>query len=508
MDFLDKIDSYAAESNKIAQIYRDSILTYKELKEKSDALACYIIEKYGQDKTPILIYGHKQHEMLISFLACSKAGHAYIPVDVTFPSARVNDIIESSGSKLFINIGELEYDSKTLEILNVNEVNNIMEKYKGETPDRKYRVEHDDNYYILYTSGSTGKPKGVQITKGCLATFMEWFLKYAEVSQGKDVIIDQPSYSFDLSVVNVYVGLYKGNTLYTIDKKMVESFQELYDHLGKSNIATWVATPSFTDMCMLDDKFNRELLPNLERMIFSGEVLPKKLAHRLFERFPGVKIVNGYGPTEATVFVDAVEVTPEIMSTDKSIPIAFNMEGGTLLVIDEAGKEVAVGEKGEFIIIGDTVSPGYYNNEEITKKVFFKVEENGVIKRGYKTGDLVYKDVDGYIYYCGRKDFQIKLNGYRMEIEDIENNIRKLELINNAVIFPVYKDDKVANLTAFVTLKEKNEEKEFKMVLKIKEELKRLIPAYMVPKNIKIKEQLPTNSNGKVDRKKLMEELR
>lgn len=507
MDFIDLIDSYSDEDSKIAQIYRDSMLTYKELKTKSDALACYLIEKFGQDKSPILIYGHKQNEMLVSFLACTKAGHAYIPVDVTFPSARVNDIIESAGSKILLNIGNLEYKSDSLDVINIDEINEIVGKRKGNIPDSKYKVKQNENYYIIYTSGSTGKPKGVQITKECIETFMRWFTKSCELTGIEKIVMNQVSYSFDVSVISIYIGLSTGKTLYVIDKDMVENYQEFFDNLRKSNISLWVSTPSLIEMCMLDESFNSELLPNLQKVILAGEVLTKKLLSNIYKRFPNVKVINGYGPTEATVLATAVEITDEIMKSDKPIPIGYGIEGGKIIFLDNDGKEVADGEKGELVIVGSSVSVGYYNNEEQTKKAFFTIEENGKLMRAYKTGDLAFRDIDGLIYYSGRKDFQIKLNGYRIEIEDIENNIRKLDSINNVVVLPVYREEKISHLMAYITLTEKTEEKEFKVAQKIKEELKKLIPSYMVPRTIKIRQEFPINSNGKINRKLLMEEL-
>lgn len=507
MDLIDKIDSYFKEKDKIAEIHRNSKMTYKELKEKSDALACYIIEKFGKDKTPILVYGHKQHEMLISFLACSKAGHAYIPIDITFPSSRIKDIIESCGSKLLLNIGNLEYGFSNIENISLENLNNIIKEYSGKTPDRGYRVQEDDNYYILYTSGSTGKPKGVQITKKCIETFMVWFTKSCELNSKDKIVMNQVSYSFDVSVISIYIGLSTGTTLYVIDKDMVENYQDLFNNFNNSNIALWVSTPSFVEMCLLDESYNAKLMPNMEKMILAGEVLTKKLINRVYERFPGIKIINGYGPTETTVLAAAVEISNEIMKSDKPVPIGYAIDSGRVMILDESGREAEPGEKGELIVIGDNVSIGYYNNEEQTRKAFFMIEEDGKLRRCYRTGDLVYKGSDDLIYYCGRKDFQIKLNGYRIEIEDIENNIRRLEYVSNAVVLPVYKDDKIAYLAAYVSLNKETEEKEFKIALKIKEDLKKLIPSYMVPRAIKVKKRFPINSSGKINRKLLMEEL-
>lgn len=509
MDFINEIENFALDSTRIAQIYDDTQLTYKELKNYSDALASFIIDKYSNDKTPILIYGHKEHEVLVSFFACSKSGHAYIPIDITFPSGRVIDIIESSGAKLLINISGISIKNTDIEILSLQDIRFIFSNYKGKIPDLEYKVKEDDNYYILYTSGSTGKPKGVQITKRCINTFIDWFSKSCSISNNKDIIMNQVSYSFDVSVISIYIGLLMGKTLFVIDKDMTNNFQLLFSAFRKSRISLWITTPAFAEMCLIDESFNNNLLPHLEKMIFAGEVLTKKLLSELYKRFPGIKIINGYGPTEATVLATAVEINEEMIENDLPIPIGYPIESGKLIVISEKGTALPCGKKGELIIIGDSVSPGYFNNNEMTKKHFFTIKDGQKDRRAYRTGDIAYIDKNNLIYYCGRKDFQIKLNGYRIEIEDIENNLRKLDSINNTVVFPVYNsENKISHLTAFVTLNSHSEEKEFKLVMQIKEGLKNLVPSYMVPRTIKIKDSFPINTNGKINRKLLMEELK
>ena len=143
----------------------------------------------------------------------------------------------------------------------------------------------------------------------------------------------------------------------------------------------------------------------------------------------------------------------------------------------------------------------------MTNKVFFNKLVNGEVYRGYRTGDVAYYD-NGILYYCGRKDFQIKLNGFRIEIEDIENNLRKVSNINNCVVLPVYRDEKISHLSSFVTLKEDNGLSSLKNSILIKDELKKYIPSYMIPRNIKVIKEFPINTNGKIDRKKLMEEFK
>lgn len=509
MNLLNTIDEICMNnSDQICEVYEDSKLNYGDLKKYSDALARYIISEYKEDKSPIVIYGHKDHEMIISFLACSKSGHAYIPIDTTFPKDRIKDILESSKPKLFINVGNIDIDSFDGKMLSKEDLNSIFNKFSGLEPEKAFSIKENDVYYMLYTSGSTGKPKGVQITYKALKTFIEWFLPYCKTSEDKNVFLNQVSYSFDVSVISVYIGLLLKKTLYVIDKKMTANFKDLFKNLSKSKIAMWISTPSFAEMCVVDNSFNRTLLPCLEKMFFAGEVLSKKLVSSLYERFGDISIINGYGPTEATVLVTAIELTKTMLNNENPIPIGYGMTNSKVMLVDEAGNEIKADDtKGEIYVVGDNVSIGYYNNDTMNKKHFFTVQTETGIKHGYKTGDLSYKK-DGVFYYCGRKDFQIKLNGFRIELEDIENNLRKLDYISNAIVLPVKHEEKISYIAAFVKLNECTDEKEFKVAMKIKNDLSKSLPSYMVPRKIKLIDKFPINTNGKIDRKTLQEDLK
>lgn len=506
MNIIDEIDSKSSTC-KIAHIYRDTVMTYSELHEKSDALASFLIDKFGKDNTPIVVFGHKQNEMIICFLACVKAGHAYVPVDESFPDGRVKDIIEGSCTKLIFGISKIKSGLTNVEILDIDGINKVIKNYLGCIPDKSYLVKPDDTYYILYTSGSTGKPKGVQITLSCIESFIRWGLKLCKLKEGKHyTFMNQVPFSFDVSVMDTYLAFVSGSTSFSIDKEMISNPKELFDYLKKSNIDIWVSTPSFAEMCLADSSFNSALLSHVETFMFCGETLPNTCVQMLKSRFKGARVINTYGPTETTVAVTAVEVDDEL-NKKSPLPIGRAKDGCMIKIVDSSNKEVPDGQKGEIIIIGDSVGKGYYRNDDMTKKVFFTININGKNEKCYKTGDAGYIK-DGMVYYCGRIDFQVKLNGYRIEPEDIENNIRKIDFISNCAVIPVVRNDKVEYLAAFVSLSKKFDEKEFKIGMQIKSELKKNLPVYMIPRKIVIKDKLPMNTNGKVNRKLLLEEIK
>lgn len=494
-----------AETDRIALSCDGQSMSYRELDNVSEAIAAFILKEFGDDRTPIVLYGNKENIMMAVMMAALKSGRAYIPIDISYPKERVEAIMAEVHPKVLFDLSENNEFSGT-KVLKKTEIDTIIQEYGQCKVGMENWVKEDENAYILFTSGSTGKPKGVQISSNNLDNFVDWIGEYLKLDESEEVFMNQAAYSFDLSVTSIYPGLCYGKTLHGFSKNTLSNLKNMFDDMSKSNINLWVSTPSFAGMCVVEDSFNSEMLPELKAMVFVGEVLPKTLCEELLNRFPNTRVINGYGPTEATVAVSINDMSKELLLCEGSLPIGYPMKNSVVKICDENGNEVADGEKGEIIIVGPSVSRGYFNNEEKTNESFFYDDYRGKKCRAYKTGDLGYYS-DGNLYYCGRKDFQIKLNGYRIEIEDIENNLIKVSNVKNAAVVPVNKDDKIAYLTAFVELKEDNGLSGLKNGIAIKKELGTLIPSYMIPRNIKIIKSFPTNVNGKIDRKKLLEAI-
>lgn len=361
-------------------------------------------------------------------------------------------------------------------------------------------VKDEDICYILFTSGSTGEPKGVPICKRNLVNFSTWFSKYFSPYMINKATINQAPYSFDLSVIGLYVCLPLGNYLVNIDKDMSGNFPLLDEYIEKYKPNIWISTPSFMKMCMYDQQFLELTRSSIEEIIFDGEVLTKDLAKDLLVWYKDAKLINAYGPTEATVAISACEITAEMLMQAQELPIGYLIDDGEIEIkqdyVSELGDVV-----GELYISSHSVARGYYNSSSETEKVF-STDTCGL--RRYNTGDLVYMR-DGLLYYVGRKDFQIKLNGYRIEVNDIEANLQKLDYISSNCVVPVKENNKVIFLCAFVVLCDGQKENDLKMSIRIKHDLAHKLPAYMVPKKIIFMDELPLNINGKIDRKMLLE---
>ncbi|QHI72976.1 D-alanine--poly(phosphoribitol) ligase subunit DltA [Aminipila terrae] len=502
MNILEKVRHYACiQPLAKAMVSDEEEITYQQLDLLSDYLATYLEQICGENREPIAVYGHKSVYMLICMLACVKSGRAYCPIDVSVPDMRTQLILNKMESPVVLATEDLNCESHR--IIDKEEIKRIIElQTKGISSDKW--VKADETFYIIFTSGSTGEPKGVQITSNCLNNYLDWSVMLGSTWKDKigNVFLNQAPFSFDLSVMDLYTCLASGGTLWALTKSVQSDFKLLMESLGNSHAGIWVSTPSFAEICLADKQFNEALMPDLQIFLFCGETLTKDTAAKLLERFPRASVINTYGPTESTVAVTDVTITREICAAHSSLPVGKSKPGTIIEIRNDTGQVVKDGEKGEIVIIGNTVSSGYYKSPELSQKAFFEEEKGSHILRGYHTGDEGYQK-DGMLYYCGRMDLQVKLHGYRIEIEDIENNLLKLGEIQRAVVIPnISREGKTKSLSAYVIYKGMISEP-FNTALELKEKLKEFLPDYMIPKKFVFLDEFPITNNGKIDRKLL-----
>lgn len=479
--------------------------SYATLKSDSDALAAHLEQLGLTEKSPILVFGGLEYPMLASFLAASKTGHAYIPVDSHSALDRIEAILEVAQPELVISLADFPIHTD-LQVISADDLKEIFESklpYEMKTP-----VLGDDNYYIIFTSGTTGKPKGVQISHDNLLSFTNWMIEDDVFSlPERPQMLAQPPYSFDLSVMYWAPTLATGGTLYALPADIIADFGSLFKHIAQLPVQIWTSTPSFAEMAMLSEDFCAERMPSLTHFYFDGEELTVATAQKLRSRFPEARIVNAYGPTEATVALSAVAVTDEMMATAKRLPIGYPKPDSPTFIIDDMGQEVPQGQQGEIIVTGPAVSKGYLNNPERTQAAFF--EFHGL--PAYHTGDVGSFNEEGLLLYGGRMDFQIKFNGYRIELEEVSQHLNKSKYVKMAVAVPRYnKQHKVQNLLAYIVLEDGVSE-EFanprEITKAIKEDIKDYMMSYMMPSKFLYKEDLPLTPNGKIDIKGLINEV-
>ena len=480
--------------------------TYGDLKKDSDSLAAQIDRLGLLDKSPVVVFGGQEYEMLATFVALTKSGHAYIPIDSHSALERVAAIVEVAEPSLIIAINDFPLADVAAPIFSAEQVQTAFRE--GASYELSHPVQGDDNYYIIFTSGTTGKPKGVQISHNNLLSFTNWMITDKEfATPERPQMLAQPPYSFDLSVMYWAPTLALGGTLFALPSAVTQDFKQLFETILSLPIAIWTSTPSFADMALLSDDFNSQKLPQLTHFYFDGEELTVKTAQKLRDRFPQARIINAYGPTEATVALSAVAVTDEMLQNCKRLPIGYTKADSPTFVIDEEGRKVPNGQQGEIIVCGPAVSKGYLNNPEKTAEAFFEFE--GL--PAYHTGDVGSMTDEGLLLYGGRMDFQIKFNGFRIELEDVSQNLNKSKYVESAVAVPRYnKDHKVQNLLAYVILKDgvaEQFEREIDITKAIKEDLQDIMMSYMMPSKFLYRETLPLTPNGKIDIKGLISEV-
>ena len=485
MNFLEQIDRWAvAAPNAIAHVSGDQTLSHGELRWRSDALAAHLTKRFGDDHAPIAVLGHREPEMLIAFLGAVKSRRPYVPLDTALPQQRTDKILAISRPALLLTPED------------------IAKLSSSAAPAPATRIQRDDPFYILFTSGSTGEPKGVIITLGCLEHFVAWMLEEQKFIPLGETFLNTAPFSFDLSVMDLFCSLATGGTLFSISRDLVANPKMLYRALANSGATTWVSTPSFAQMCLVEEKFAEAMLPRIRRFLFCGETLAAQTAARLLDRFPQAQVWNTYGPTETTVATSSVRIDHSILEKYSALPVGRAMPGTDVFVVNGTGETLPANERGEIVIAGPNVSPGYLGRPDLTAAAFF--EHRG--KHAYRTGDQG-RFRDGLLFFEGRMDEQIKLNGYRIELGDVEANLLALASVRDAVVIPVIKNSAPQSLAAFVVLSGRTEASHFELTQALRRQLGERLPVYMLPRKFVFRDAFPLTANGKVDRARLAESL-
>jgi D-alanine--poly(phosphoribitol) ligase subunit 1 len=253
-------------------------------------------------------------------------------------------------------------------------------------------------------------------------------------------------------------------------------------------------------MCLANRRFDERTLSKVKRFLLCGEALPPSIVAELFERFPRAEVWNMYGPTEATVVTTSVRIDRLMLARYSSLPIGFAKTRTRIDICDPAGRQLPAGERGEIVIIGPNVSPGYLNRPDADERAFYWVD--GL--RAYRTGDAGHVE-DDMVFFDGRLDDQIKLHGFRIEPGDVESHLAALPDVQHAVVIPVARDGRVESLQAFVILARQPDASPFEIANALRIRLAERIPAHMLPSRIRLLQTFPMTVNGKVDRRKLAE---
>lgn len=466
---------------KIAVEYGKNAITYEELNRKVNALALQLRQIGIEPDDRIAVMTSQKVETIIGILAVLRSGGAYIPIDSDNPMERVEYILNDAAPKVILTTDDRIITKIPMIVMDI--VTLKEESANPESVSTKQNIA-----YIIYTSGTTGKPKGVEVTRGNLDNYL--FYANKNYQDGACITALITSLSFDLSVTSLYLPFISGGCLLLKEGEMLE---RLTSALLDSRITFLKLTPSHLKLLDCVEYVN---LPNLTTLIIGGEELTTDIACRTQKMFgEGVRIHNEYGPTEATVGC-CDYVYHEEEDIEETVGIGCPITNTQIYILDEE-MLCGIGIPGELCIAGAGVAKGYVNQPKLTACKFVP----NPFGKGtmYRTGDLAKWLPNGMIEYLGRIDEQVKIRGFRIEPGEIERVLRKQSyVLDTAVIALEEKGEK--SLCAYLISKDPTVQLD---MLKIKDEIRRELPEYMIPAYMIQISQLPLNSNGKLDKKAL-----
>ncbi len=475
--------------DRVALVFENKEMTYKELNEKSNSLAFFLRKKHISRNDIVGIMVNRSFELIISILAVLKSGGTYIPIDPDYPQDRIQYMLDNSNAKFLLTFSKLkdkvDFKDKIFVELDNSKIYSLSSKTL------KNINEPEDSSYVIYTSGSTGLPKGVVLTHRALSNLTNYCNNY--ISYLKDntyrAIVSVTTVSFDIFIFETLISLQRGLKLVITNEDEQNIPRLLNNVLQKNNVTAIQTTPSRMQLFVNNYK-DIPALKNLEFITLAGEQLPITLANEL-KNISGATIYNGYGPSETTVFSTLTDVT----NYDR-ILIGKPLDNTKIYILDKDLHLVPIGTTGELYIAGDGLGKGYLNREDLTKKSFIP---NPFIKGTlmYKTGDLGCFMPNGEIMCLGRSDNQVKIRGLRIELEEIEHKILDNEDITTCVVAKKIDENSHEFLCAYYVATKTID------INLLRKDLSAKLPNYMVPQYFIALNELPYTPNGKVNRKAL-----
>jgi D-alanine--poly(phosphoribitol) ligase subunit 1 len=388
----------------------DAVLTFDQLHSQALRWAAILARERG----PVLIYGHKEAGCLVAWWACLLAARPLVPVETDLPVQRIRDIAQVSGARLMLIASARAPlpDDTGLEQLYLDQPPATINLL---APVPLPRLGSDPAY-ILFSSGTTGRPKGIQVSYDNLEGFVRWLDTALLNDLPLSAVTGNVRYCFDVSLFELWASWLRRVPIVAIDHAEFFHSRRQIARYNAAGVGLWVSTPSVAQVYLRDPAFSAKSLPALRRFLFCGEILPKPLVAALWDRFPGADVINTYGPTECTVAVTSIRITPAMLKSSRSLPIGRPRAG--CLLFSEAG---------EIIIKGDVVGPGYVCLPEKQAAAFPEAAT-------YRTGDRGELGPDGLWYFKGRGDREVKIQGIRIDLDEIEGALRALPGIEAAAI--------------------------------------------------------------------------
>ncbi|WP_320203672.1 AMP-binding protein [Agrobacterium rosae] len=445
---------------------------------------------------PVLIWGHKDHRYVIAYWACLLSGRALVPVEPETPLERVRQIAATSNACAVVIAdtadcgGAVENLELLLPILRV--LDGEIDSNHGARLDTLVStagIRDDAVAYIMFSSGTLGQPKGIQVTYANLVDFIGWLDVLLPEAASFRAVSGNIRYCFDVSLFELWAAWVHRLPMTALDHANFANSTAYIQRLKEARVALWVSTPSIVRLYLKNKRFNGAMLPDCKTFVFCGEPLTKVIVRDLFARFPGCRVVNTYGPTECTVAVTGVDIQESHLESEHELPIGY-ARPGTRLELAAGLEEQGAG--GEIHIRGRSVGRGYVGLPEKQAAAFPESQL-------YRTGDWGWQAEDGLWYFKGRIDREVKIQGLRIDLDDVETHIRNRAGVEDVVVGVFTLDGQPRGLKAFVVGPETAED-----LCKLSEELAEELPHYLVPKFWHAGFETRLNNNSKLDRQAVL----
>ena len=493
---LDYMEATAARyPDKAAFVDPDGSATFSELIRLSRAAGTALAKKVSP-RTTIGFYLDKSVAAVCGFMGAVYAGCAYSQLNLRHPAARIHAILGTLQSPVVVTDRAHEEALRAMEV--PGEILLLEDLLAGDCDEAllsrvRAQMLDIDPLYVNFTSGSTGTPKGVIICHRNVADFIPCFTEIFSITSS-DVLANQAPFDFDVSVKDIYSGLFTGATVAIVPTPYFTQPTKLMDYLceQKATVLVWAVSA----LCFITtmNALEYRTPDTIRAIMFSGEVMPIKHLNKLRRHLPGAMYVNLYGPTEITCNCTYYIVDREY-AVGEVLPIGVPFPNERILLLDENDQLVAPGGVGELCVSGTAVALGYFGDAERTKAAFVQNPLNKThMEIIYRTGDLVRLEEDGRMVYVSRKDFQIKHMGHRIELGEIENAMMTIDGVSRACCIYLHDKGKILAFTSGEADK-----------AAITTALRVSLPDYMIPNIFMSVEAMPMTKNGKIDRNALME---
>jgi D-alanine--poly(phosphoribitol) ligase subunit 1 len=479
--------------NKNAFCINEKFYTYKQFEEYISKIRI-AIQICNDNSTKVGLVVNDDIETYASIFALWLEKKCYIPLHPNHPIDRCLDTVEQ------VNISLVLDSSRVTRYSEVTVLTTSSLEYKRDCFEYEDIYPDNELAYILFTSGSTGKPKGVMITRENVAAFMDSFWETGIKIMEDDRCLQCFDLTFDVSVQGYLVALTKGACCYTIPHgqiKYVYCSGLIDDH----KLTFGAMAPSI--LRYMKPYFDQIDATSLKTCILTAEACPLSLMEDWHNHAINTELYDFYGPTEATIYCTYYKLNNggENKTLNGIISIGAPMKNVTAIIIDNNQNTVPIGEKGELCIAGAQISIGYWNNPELNQKSFFEKEINGKILRFYHTGDLCCQNIDGNIMYSGRLDQQAKIQGFRVELSEIEFHAREFLKDRNVVVIAFENKANLKEIYMFI-------ESELFDTEDLLKYMRSKMPDYMIPNKFYFEPNFPLNANYKIDNNKLIKMIK